>query len=105
MALEPFEKWGMDIVGPINPSSRQKKYIIVSTDYLTKWAEAKVVKVAIEDKVVEFLRENVFYKFGYPREIVTDPGAQFTSHLIENILRKHKFKHRTSIAYHPQAND
>jgi len=46
----------------------------------------------------------VFYKFGYPREIVTDQGEKFTSHLIENILRKHKIKHRTSIAYHPQAN-
>ena len=50
------------------------------------------------------MRENVFYKFGYPREIVTDQGAQFTSHLIENILRKHKIKHRTSTTYHPQVN-
>ena len=33
-----------------------------------------------------------------------DQGSQFTSHLIENILRKHKIKHRTSTAYHPQAN-
>ena len=62
------------------------------------------MKVEIEDKVEEFLRENVFYKFGYHREIVTYQGAQFTSHLIENILRKHKIKHRTSTAYHPQAN-
>ena len=31
-------------------------------------------------------------------------GAQFTSHLIENILRKHKIKHRTSTTYHPQAS-
>ena len=42
--------------------------------------------------------------FGYPREIVTDQGAQFTFHLIQNILRKHKIKHRTSASYHPQAN-
>ena len=62
------------------------------------------MKVETEEKVAEFLRENVFYKFGYPRKIVTDQGAQFTSHLIENILRKHKIKHRTSTAYHPQVN-
>ena len=62
------------------------------------------MKVATEDKVVEFPRENVFYKFWYPIEIVTDQGAQLTSHLIENILRKHNIKHITSTPYHPQAN-
>eukprot|EP00253_Pinus_taeda_P031587 PITA_31587 len=72
VTLEPFEKWGMDFVGPINPSSRQRSYIIVCTDYLTKWAETKAIKAATEEKVVEFLRENIFYKFGYQRELVTD---------------------------------
>ena len=51
VALEPFDKWVMDFVGPIDPPSRQKKYIIVYTDYLTKWDENKVVKVATEKKV------------------------------------------------------
>ena len=50
----------MDFVGPINPPSKQKSYIIVCTDYLKKWAEIK----AIKEKVVEFFRENIFHKFG-----------------------------------------
>jgi len=63
----------MDFIGPcIDPTSRQKQYIIVCTDYLTKWAETKAIKAATEDKVAKFLRENVFYKFGYPRELVTN---------------------------------
>eukprot|EP00253_Pinus_taeda_P019952 PITA_19952 len=71
----PFEKLGMDFVGPINPPSKQKHYTIVSTDYLTKWAETKEIKVAIEEKVAESLRENIFYKFGYPRELVTNQSS------------------------------
>ena len=94
----------MDFVGPINPSSRQRTSIIVCTDYLTKWAETKAIKAATEEKVAEFLRENIFYKFGYPRELVTDQGSQFTSNLIEDLLSHHKIKHRTSTPYHPQAN-
>ena len=35
--IEPFEKWALDFIGPINPSSKQKKYILVCTDYVTKW--------------------------------------------------------------------
>ena len=73
-------------------------------DYLTKWAETKAVKVATKEKVVEFFRENVFYKFGYPRDLVTDQGTQFTSHMIENLLSRHNIKHKKSTPYHPQAN-
>ena len=54
--------------------------------------------------MAEFLRENVFYKFGYPRELVTDQGGQFTSNMIEYLLSHHKIKHRTSTPYHPKAN-
>jgi len=104
VTFKPFEKWGMDFAGPINPPPRQKSYIIVCTDYLTKWAEMKAIKVAIEEEVVEFLRENIFYKFGYPRELVTDQGSQCTSNLIEDMLAHHKIKHRTSTPYHPQEN-
>ncbi len=65
----------MDFIGPINPHSKKKQYIIVCTDYLNKWVETKVIKVAIEEKVVEFLRNNVFYKFGCSRELVTYQGS------------------------------
>ena len=104
VTFEPFEKWGMDFVGPISHPSKQKQYIIVCTDYLTKWAETKEIKVATEEKVAKFLRENIFYKFGYQRELVIDQGSHFTSNLIEDLLTHHKIKHRTSTPYHPQAN-
>jgi len=63
-----------------------------------------VIKAATEEKVVEFLSENVFYKFGYPRELVTDQGSQFASNMIKELINHHKIKHRTSTPYHPQAN-
>ena len=71
---------------------------------MTKWVETKEIKVATEEKTTKFLRENVFYKFGYPRELVTDQGNQFTSNMIEELLSDNKIKHRTSTPYHPQAN-
>jgi len=104
VTFKPFDKWGMDFIGPIEPPSRKKQYIILCTNYLTKWDEAKAIKAATEEKVVEFLRENVFYKFGYPRELVIDQGSQFTSHMIENLLSQQNIKLRTSTPYHSQAN-
>ena len=72
VALEPFDKWGMDFIGPIDQLSGHKKHIIVCIDYVTKWVETKDSKLTIEEKVAKFLRENIFYKFGYPKELVTD---------------------------------
>ena len=50
------------------------------------------------------MRENIFYKFGYPTDLVTDQGSHFTSNLIEDTLTHHIIKHRTSTPYHPQEN-
>eukprot|EP00253_Pinus_taeda_P012394 PITA_12394 len=79
----------------------------VVADFLSRLdfpTETKAIKAATKEKVGEFLRENIFYKFGYPRELVTNQGSQFTSNLIEDLLAHHKIKHRTSTSYHPQAN-
>ena len=56
--IEPFEKWALDFVGRISPMSRKKKYILVCTDYVTKWVEAKYLHLrATEKSVVEFIYE------------------------------------------------
>nr|GEX57852.1 hypothetical protein [Tanacetum cinerariifolium] len=33
----PFQKWGMDIVGPLPEAPGKIKYLIVAVDYFTKW--------------------------------------------------------------------
>ena len=37
----PFAKWVLDIVGPFLKVLGNKKYLLVGTDYFTKWVEAK----------------------------------------------------------------
>lgn len=102
--LEPFEKWAIDFVGTFNPPSHQKAYILVYTDYVTKWVEARVVTRATEQVVEDFLFQENFARYGTPREIVLDGGSQFTSHMIEKLMQKYGVKHRVTTPYHPQAN-
>jgi hypothetical protein len=104
VVIEPFEKWALDFVGPINPMSRRKRYILVCTNYVTKWVEAKDLYSTNEQSIVDFLFEEIFTHFGVPREIVTDQGTQFTSNLVKAITEQYQIKHRKYSPYHPQEN-
>ena len=85
--IEPFERWGLDFVEPIMPMSRKKKYILVCTDYVTKWVEAKALYQANEQSMVDFLFEEIFTRFGVPREIFTDQGTQFIYKLVKSFTQ------------------
>jgi hypothetical protein len=70
--IEPFEKWALDFVGPISPMSRKKNYILVCTDYVTKWVEAKALFRATEKFVIEFIYEDIFTRLGHSIQFQDD---------------------------------
>ena len=74
LVVEPFDRWDLDFVGPINPPSRHKVYILVCTDYMTKLLEAMALVKANDKVMIDFLYGEIFICFGVPREIVTDGG-------------------------------
>ena len=39
LVVEPFDRGALDFIGTINPPSRQKVYIFLCTNYMTKWVE------------------------------------------------------------------
>jgi len=86
LVIEPFELWVLDFVGPINPSSNQKTYILVATEYVTKWVEAEVLLRATEDSIIHFLFQ-IFVRYGLPREIIMDEGPQFFGNKIAATLK------------------
>ncbi|XP_034684129.1 uncharacterized protein LOC117913290 [Vitis riparia] len=73
----PFAQWGMDIMGPFPTAPAQKKFLLVATDYFSKWVEAEAY-ASIKDKDVKrFVWKNIVCRFGIPQAIVTDNGPQF----------------------------
>lgn len=94
MGTRAFAKWGIDFVGPINPRAYKShaQYIIVATDYLTKWVEAKVTVKANARTTTQFLYEFVIVRYGLPIEIVSDRGTHFLNQVIENLLDEFMIK-------------
>ena len=72
--IEPFEKWAIYFVGPIHPTSLNKNNILVCTNFVTKWVEAKDVSFATKRVVVDFLFTEISTRFGVPRNIVSENG-------------------------------
>jgi len=103
LVIEPFQFLALDFIGPINPSSNQKTYILVATEYVTKWVEVEALPRATEDTVIHFLFQ-FFMRYGLPKEIITDGGPQFVGHKIAATLKNHHILHRITSSYHPQAN-
>ena len=75
-SLVPFERWGIDYNGEVHPhSSTGMAYIVVATEYLTKWAEARAVRTDTVAHAASFLLENIISRFGCPKILVSDRGG------------------------------
>ncbi len=64
--LRPFEKWGIDLMGPLPMTRRGHRFIVVATDYLTKFAEVRALKSSVKQELARFLYERIFTRFGTP---------------------------------------
>ena len=73
----PLEIIAMDIVGPLPTSKSGKKYIIVISEYFTKWAEAFGIPNQETITVVTKLVDDVFCRLSMPTQLHSDMGAQF----------------------------
>ncbi|XP_076462064.1 uncharacterized protein LOC143294574 [Babylonia areolata] len=79
LVSEPFQKVGVDIVGPITPASaRGNRYILVVVDYATRYPEAIALK-GIDSVTVADALWQMWTRVGVPSEVLTDRGTQFTS--------------------------
>ncbi|UYV75961.1 hypothetical protein LAZ67_13001935, partial [Cordylochernes scorpioides] len=100
----PFERIGIDFVGPLPSTKNRKKWIIVLSDYYTRYAETRAVSEATVKEVSKFLVEDIFLRYGAPQYLISDRGSQFTSNLMKEVMKTCKIKHCFTTSYHPQTN-
>ena len=66
------------MVGPLKGGTHKEKYLLVMVDKFTKWIEAKPVKMAESEPVIDFI-SGVVHRFCVPHSIITDNGTNFTA--------------------------
>ena len=93
----------MDIVGPLLIATAQKKFLLVATNYFSKWVEAEAY-ASIKDKdVTKFVWKNIICRFGIPQAIIADNGPQFDSIAFWNFCSELKIQNLYSTPRYPQS--
>ena len=85
---EIFDVWGIDFMGSF-PVFFGYVYILLAVDYVSKWVEAKATKTDDSKDVTDFIKSNIFSRFGIPRALISDRGTHFCNRIVETLLRKY----------------
>ena len=91
--MEPFPK----AVG-------NKKYLLIDTDYFTKWVEAEPLANIKDVDAKRFVWKNIVTQFGVPHVLISDNGLQFDSKMFRRYCGELGITNRYSTPAYPQGN-
>lgn len=78
---------------------------MVAQDAFSKWPEAKAIPSCPKTAdIINWLKLDIFARFGIPKQIMTDQGSQLESKDFLTFLSSNSIGHRVGAAYHHQTN-
>ncbi|CAK9834649.1 Retrovirus-related Pol polyprotein from transposon 17.6 [Anthophora retusa] len=99
-----FDKVSLDIMGPLPPTPSGFQYILTMQDLLTKYSLAAPLRSTSAIDTADAFVKSLICRFGAPKAILTDQGANFTSSLMRTVARKFRVAQFKTTAFHPQSN-
>ena len=100
----PFDVVGVDILGPLPTTDDGNKYVVVFSDYLSKWPEAFALKDAKAETIARVFVEELICRHSAPVKLLSDQGRNFMSEVIAEVCRYFSVNKINSTAYRPQTN-
>ena len=74
-------------MGPFPKAVGNKKYLLVCTDYFTKWVETELL-ISIKDvDIKRFIWKNIVTRFGVPNVLISDNSLQFDSKALRSTVQ------------------
>ncbi|VDI78715.1 Hypothetical predicted protein [Mytilus galloprovincialis] len=101
----PMERIATDILGELPETESGNKYILVVSDYYTKWTESFAMPNMEAKTVAKIIVEEVIVRFGVPHWIHSDQGRQFESLLFQEMCCILNIKKTRTTPYHPKSDD
>jgi len=100
----PFAQWGLDIVSPFPRVAENKRYLLIGTNYFTKWVEIEPLVNIRDVDAKRFVWKNIVTRFGIPRTFISENGLQFDSKTFRRYCCDLGITNRYSTPAYPQEN-
>jgi transposase InsO family protein len=100
----PFERIAIDVAGPFPLSDQGNRYLLIAMIYFTKWPEAYAIPSQETSTIAEALVTNFFCRFGIPRELHSDQGRNFESHLLQEMQQRLGLSKTRTTPLYPQSD-
>ena len=99
-----WDRIAMDILDVCDPMPDSYRYILVITDYFSKWTEAFPIKNKCTDTVAEVLVEKIILRFGMPLVIHIDQGQEFENVLMKSLCTLLGCTYTRTAPYHSESD-
>ncbi|UYV83597.1 hypothetical protein LAZ67_23001581 [Cordylochernes scorpioides] len=86
-ASRPFEKMGIDLMGRFPKSGRGNSWILVCTDYYSRYIETAALPRGTAEEIADFFLQRVVLRHGAPKTVISDRGSCFLSKLFNEVLK------------------
>ncbi|GIL83832.1 hypothetical protein Vretifemale_12544, partial [Volvox reticuliferus] len=98
-----FYRWGVDLCGPFDRTSRGNVYTMICIEHFSKY----VVMIPLPDKQAEHtafaFQQHVLGRYGACAEVCSDQGSEWKGEFAQMLVDSF-IDHRQTSASHPQAN-
>ena len=99
-----MERIAINILGPLPKTVSGNEYIMVISDYFTKWIECYSLPNQLAYTVADALVTKFFTRFGVPCFLYTDQGRDFESLLFQHVCNLLGIQKTRTAPYRPQSD-
>lgn len=99
-----FELVAIDCIGPLPPTTKGNRSIIVAIDTFSRFVETRCEEEVTAIKFAKFLVTNVITRYGSPQQILTDNAQTFGAEVSKEICNLFGIKHLKSTPLHSQGD-
>ena len=88
-------------MGPFPKAVGNKKYLLVDTNYFSKWVEAEPLANIRDVDAKRFVWKNIVTQFGVPHVLISKNGLQFNSKMFRKYCDELRITNRYSTPTYP----
>ena len=97
-------QWGLDIVEPFPKAVGNRRWLLVGTNYFTKWVEVEPLSNIKDVDAKRFVWKNIVTRFRISHTLISDNGLQFDNKAFKRYYCDFSIKNKYSTPAYPQGN-